>query len=376
MAVVIFKAIEKCNSNCVYCEVIKKHQDEIMNYDLLKLIFIRMNDYLMENPDENITFTWHGGEVCLLGAEYFNVALDLQNEICGKTKSRISHLVQSNLTLINQDIIDVFLKLGIRQIGSSFEPIHKIRGFGKKRDSQLYNHKFIEGVRLLEKNQMTWGIIYVVHRLSLDIPLDIFYYLTNLNTHSHPNFNQVKIFGDDQSKLSITSEAYADFLGAIFPVWYKNIDRYPNVQPFSQFLKNIRDKDFSTICESSGTCSYKWIYIGPEGETSQCGRTGDYNVLNYGNLKDKSFREIMISPHRKQLAERQAYLPDNECKNCRFWGICHGGCPLDAFMTHNSFMKPSPRCETTKIFIEKYFEPITGLQVDFPPKLMAERLSC
>src|SRR5512137_2689906 len=202
MAVIIFKAIEKCNSNCIYCQVIKKQQDEVMNYDLLKLIFIRMNDYLLKYPDETILFTWHGGEVCMLGADYFKVAIRLLDEYCSTTKTRINHLVQSNLTLINQDIIDQLKKLRITQVGSSFEPIHNIRGFGKKRDSESYNRKFIEGVKLLNKNNIGWGIIYVVHRLSLKMPLEIFYYLTNLNPRSHPNLNQVKIYGEDRNNLS------------------------------------------------------------------------------------------------------------------------------------------------------------------------------
>jgi len=368
MAVVIFKAIEKCNSNCIYCDVIKKHQDEIMNYDLLKLIFIRMNDYLTDNPDENITFTWHGGEVCLLGPDYFKVALKFQDEYCSGTKTRIEHQVQSNLTLISQEIIDLFKKLGIKQIGSSFEPIHNIRGFGKKRDSHIYNRKFIEGIKLLNKNHFTWGVIYVVHRLSLKMPLEIFYYLTNLNTRSHPNFNQIKLFGEDKNNLAITGEEFADFLGAIFPVWLKNKDRYPNVQPFSRLLKNIKDRDLSMVCESAGICSHNWIYVGPDGETSQCGRAGDYSVLSYGNLINNTFEEIMNHSQRNQLAERQTVLLQKECADCRLWGICHGGCPLDAFMTYNDFMKKSPSCDATKIFIEKYFEPVTGLHVDFSPK--------
>ena len=367
MAVVIFKAIEKCNSNCIYCDVIKKGQDEIMNYELLKLIFIRMNDYLLEYPNENITFTWHGGEVCLLGPEYFRIAIQFQDEYCSQTKSRIDHQVQSNLTLIDQEIIDLFKKLGIRQIGSSFEPIPNIRGFGKKRDSYKYNQKFFEGIKLLNENHMTWGVIYVVHKLSLKMPLEIFYYLTNLNIRSHPNFNQVKIFGEDNNNLAISGEEFADFLGAIFPVWYKNKDRYPNVQPFSRLCKNIIEKDLSLVCESSGLCSFKWIYIGPDGETSQCGRAGDYNILSFGNLKDYTFEEIMNNPMRNQLAERQDFLPHNECEDCRFWGICHGGCPLDAYMTYHDFQRKSPSCEATKIFLERYFEPITGIQVNFKP---------
>jgi uncharacterized protein len=367
MAVVIFKAVEKCNSNCIYCDVIKKRQNKVMNYDLLKLIFIRMNDYLMENPDQDIAFTWHGGEVCLLGADYFRTALKLLEEYCSKTKSRIYHQVQSNLTLINQEILDIFIALGITQVGSSFEPIRNIRGFGKKRDSEMYNRKFMEGVKLLNKNRMTWGVIYVVHRLSLKMPLEIFYYLTNLNTRSHPNFNQVKLFGEDKNDLGITGEEFADFLGAIFPVWLKNKGRYPNVQPFYRLLKNIVYKEPEMVCESAGSCSHHWIYIGPDGETSQCGRAGDYNILNYGNLKDFTFSEIMNSPQRDQLDERQAVLPVKECAGCRFWGICHGGCPLDSFMTYRNFSRKTPSCDATRIFMERYFEPVMGLSVQLPP---------
>jgi uncharacterized protein len=368
MAVVIFKAVEKCNSNCIYCDVIKKHQDEIMNYELLKLIFIRMNEYLLGNPDEDITFTWHGGEVCLLGSEYFKTAIALQDEFCSLTKTRIKHLVQSNLTLISQEILDQFIKMGIRQIGSSFEPLHGIRGFGKNRDSEAYNRKFIEGVKLLNRNNISWGMIYVVHRLSLQRPLDIFYFLTNLNPRSHPNFNQVKLYRDDSYNLEISGEEYAEFLGAIFPVWLKNKERYPNVQPFADLYNIIKHGNMTLVCESSGNCNYRWIYIGPEGETSHCGRTGDYNVLSYGNIKNFSFEEIMKHTLRNQLAERQKVLAEKFCADCRYWGICHGGCPLDAFMTHGSFMQPSTKCETMKLFMRKYFEPLTGLPVDYSLK--------
>jgi uncharacterized protein len=368
MAVVIFKAVEKCNSNCIYCDVIKKQQNQIMDFNLLELIFKKMNEYLIANPEERIAFTWHGGEVCLLGADYFRRAIEIQDTYCTQTKSRIDHQVQSNLTLINQDIIDMFKQLGIKQIGSSFEPIPHMRGFGKKRDSETYNRKFMNGVNLLNKNHFTWGIIYVVHRKSLEMPLEIFYYLTNLNIRSHPNFNQIKMFGEDKHNLDISGEEFADFLGAIFPEWWKNRHRYPNVQPFARFTQYIQDHTLSLVCELSGSCSHKWLYIGPDGETSQCGRAGDYNIFQYGNIKDRSFQEIMQDGKRDQFLERQIQLPKTECKDCRFWGICHGGCPLDAYMIYQDFTHRSPSCDAVRIFIERYFEPITGLKADFRPE--------
>ena len=374
MAVIIFKAVEKCNSNCIYCDVIKKHQEHTMTFDVLELVFKRINEYLVNNPRETIDFTWHGGEVCMLGTNYFKKALEIIEDCCPETKSRINHLVQSNLTLINQEMIDVFKKMGINQIGSSFDPIPHIRGFGKNRNSDAYNRGFIRGINLLNKNKMTWGVIYVVHRKSLSMPLEIFYYLTNLNLRSHPNFNQAYIYHEDKYNLNITPEEFADFLGAIFPVWWKHRDRYPDVQPFSGIKKNVIDKDLSLVCEKSGQCSFRWIYIGPEGKTSQCGRAGDFNsldLLNYGDIKDFTLEEILNNDERMQFNKRQQYLLDSDCSDCRFWGICHGGCPLDAYLSYNTFMKRSPNCASLKIFLEKYFEPITGYKANFRPNIVS-----
>jgi radical SAM protein with 4Fe4S-binding SPASM domain len=122
------------------------------------------------------------------------------------------------------------------------------------------------------------------------------------------------------------------------------------------------------VCESSGNCSHEWVYIGPEGDTSQCGRSGDYGVLSYGRIQDLSLEKILGDKQRNQIRRRQAVLPQTECKDCRFWGMCHGGCPLDAFMVYGDFNRRTPNCDVLRIFIEKYFEPITGLRADFRPQ--------
>jgi sulfatase maturation enzyme AslB (radical SAM superfamily) len=169
----------------------------------------------LKYPKEKMNIIWHGGEVCLLGAEYFYKTIHFLEKYCKNTKNRIKHSVQSNLTLINQEIIDAFKILGIESVGTSFEIIPHIRGFGKKRDSVAYNKKFFEGVNLLEENGLRWGVIYVVHKQSLKDPLGIFNTLANLNVASGPQLNKIYIYDEDKYNLAITGKEYADFLGAI-----------------------------------------------------------------------------------------------------------------------------------------------------------------
>jgi uncharacterized protein len=367
MATVIFKATEACNSNCIYCEVVKKHKPDVMSHNLLAVVFRRLNDYLLLHPGETINFTWHGGEACILGADYFNFARDLQEKYCSCTKNRIKHLVQSNLTILTQEMVNAFKSLGIEKVGSSFEPLPNIRGFGADRNSRLYNAKFMEGINLLAENGMSWGVIYVVHKRSLGMATRILHYLSNLNPSSQPMFNMIYLYKGDPHNLWITPEEFADFLGELVPLYWENRARFPHLQPISRFAERIVYGRKASTCDFSGKCAYAWVYIGPTGNASQCGRAGDFDYMGYGNIADKSLEEILHDPFRDRIEKRQEILQNAECKECRFWGLCHGSCPLDALNAYGTLDKPSPNCAWIKRLLEKYLEPVIGVRANLPP---------
>ena len=364
MITIIFKAVEKCNSNCVYCEVIAKRQHKIMKYDLLKEVLQKINDYLLKYPEEEVNITWHGGEVCLLGAAYFFKAIELLDRYCKTTKNKIHHCVQSNLTLLNQDLVDAFKILGMKSVGTSYEFIPHIRGFGKNRDSLQYNRQFFEGVNLLEKNGMGWGVIYVVHKQSLKNPMEVFHILTNLNVSNGPKLNKIYLYGEDKHNLAITGREYADFLGAILPFWWAHKERFPNTSPFSEFYDSYTLKTNRMCCELAGKCSHHWIYIGPTGKVSQCGRVGDFGTLPYGDIQNQTFEELLNNPQRDEIKNRVTILRDGICKDCRFWQICNGGCPLDALLTNGAMNTKAPHCDWVKPFLEEYFEPVTEMTIN------------
>lgn len=366
MAVLIFKPIEKCNSNCEYCETIPKRQDKTASYELLELLFKKIAEYLKEHPQEELMFTWHGGEVGLLGAEYLERAYEFQNAHCGGYQNRIQHLMQTNMTVMTQAHMDALKLLKIDFIGTSFEPLPNIRGFGKNRDSRKYNQQFFEGARLAEKNGIKWGVIYTTHKKSIGKAMEIFHYLDNMNPGSPPYFHQLRNYRDSLNELSMTGEEYADFLGEIFTYYWKRRNIHGNVRPFSWWIQTVlHDKPAST-CEMSGECANRWFYIGPEGEAGHCGISGDYGVFQYGNIYDNSIAEILFHKNRTEIAARKAALMESACKGCRFWGMCHGGCPVGAYMVNHDLNMPAPSCVAFKIFMEKYFEPITGKSVNMP----------
>jgi uncharacterized protein len=362
MPTVIFKPTEQCNARCTYCDVVKQSELKTMDVGMLELVLTRMNDYLMEFPEKEFEFVWHGGEPLLLSDEFFETAIRCMETTCAQTRSRIRHCIQTNLTMIQPKHIDFFKRLDIHSIGTSFEPIPGIRGIGKKINSELYNERFFHGISLLESHDISWGFIYVVTKKSLEDPEGLWYTLTNLKPDGGFMMNAVLLYDNEDDGIGITPMEYVDFLGRLFPLWWKHRDRWPLVDPFSSLLHNVQGSN-DLGCVDSGGCGYAHVYIGPVGQASQCGRSADWGLIDYGNIKDRSLREIMEDPKREMFFERQDYLMHNDCKGCRFWKVCHGGCALDAWdAEEKNHMRKTHWCSLRSVFIEKYFEPVTGLK--------------
>jgi len=362
MAVIIMKATEQCNGNCSYCDVVrKKHDVEVMPLDTLELVFRRIDEYLLNCDDEKLQLVWHGGEPLLLGADYFRKALEFQQKHCTKTHHRIEHALQSNLTALTPELIPFLKALGITYVGTSYDPEPGMRGLGANTDTMKYNTRFMEAVSLLEEHGMGFGFIYVVTRKSLEKPRDIFYFLTNLSLTGGLNINPVLIYGSSRRDLAITPSEYADFLGGIFPLWWEHRERYPDVEPFRSLLNNIRDGGQSLSCGDSGDCVHNHLNIDPSGNSSQCGRSSDWDILPYGNIKERKLSEILHDGQREALEKRNEVLQQRECRDCRLWYICHGGCPLDSYSAHGDFFHKTEWCISKKRFITDYFEPVTGL---------------
>ena len=372
MAIVILKATTKCNANCAYCEAIDPARPGVqtMPAEVLELFFVRANEFLLEHPRERLLVIWHGGEPLLFGPAFFERALELQQQICDRTGARLGHRLQSNLTLFSPRFAEIFRKMGIFGIGTSYDPIPGLRGLGPERDAAAYNARFHQGLRLLEAEGFGWGLIYVVTKLSLERPQEIFRSLCDLKPDGNFKLQPVLLCGQDPGELAITPEEFGDFLGAVFPGWWANREKLPLVEPFRVLTGNILEGSRHLYCLDSGRCAASHLGLAPDGAVSQCGRSLDRGILDYGHLSRRSFTEILADPLRETLLRRKKVLKEGECADCRFWTLCHGGCPLDVYQGAGSFLHKSPWCAAKKGFLEKYFEPITGVR--FQPRLEQE----
>ena len=152
-------------------------------------------------------------------------------------------------------------------------------------------------------------------------------------------------------------------LGEIFKEWWPNRTRYPYVEPFFSYLRHYGEGG-PVCCSESGNCAYSHIYIGPDGSYSHCGRSSDWDVFEVGNVDSMSIIDAFKHPYRVDIARRKNWLIENDCKDCEYFKICHGGCPLDGWNVKDTIFAKSEWCISKKYFLKEYFEPITGLTLN------------
>lgn len=339
-----------------------------MPLEVFKSLYIRVNEYLLANPEEMVEILWHGGEPLLTGPSFLRTAMAFQQKYCAPTGSRIRYTIQSNLTLLTEEIVALLQEMGVHSVGTSFDPEPGIRGPEKEIDSNRYNRMFFRGLALLERSGLTFGINYVVTQKSLLKPLEIFYYLTNLSLAGTVFLNPVLILGGKGQDLAVSPREYLQFLGTIFPHWWKNRGRYPGVQPFAALTERILGRKMEPGCMDFGTCnsSFRHIELTPEGKALQSGYAGALEMPDYGNIQEIALAKILQNEKKEAFVKAVEELRNRGCMECRYWDLCHPGTLHPAPFADVILMYKTQWCETRIRFIEDVFEPVTGVR--FEPK--------
>lgn len=372
MASVVVKTTHRCNAACVYCLAAEdvRSRGPSMTAAVLERLFQRIDEFLRARPRERLTLLWHGGEPLMMGPAFYEEALACQERCCPVTRSRIQHRMQSNLTLFSPKFAEPLRRLGIFGIGTSYEPLPDIRGLGKTRDGEAYRERFRAGVAALEAEGFGWGLIYVVTRPALAEPEAIYRDLTLLKPDGNINVHPVDICSSGSAeaarRLAVSPRELADFLGRLFALWWPERERRPHMEPFRSLIAALTEEKPRLYCLDAGTCAATHFGIEPDGTISHCGRASDRGVLRYGSLFERSFAEVLDDAERSAIAGRAGALAEGECRGCRFWPLCHGGCPLDAHDGSGSFLAKTPWCETKRILFSETLEPALNIRYGAP----------
>jgi len=346
MFTIIAKVTHDCNLQCKYCYIGDDAEKGGMDSLTLSNIISKIP---ILNTGGVTNILWHGGEPLLMGIDFYKTAVKLQNEI---PNHKFNNSVQSNGTLLNNELVDFFEKHNF-QIGLSldgYKATHNINRPQKNGKSSFEETAY--WIKELKRKKIGGSSICVLNKNTAPHIIDIYNFAKNnaINFKFNPQLpaGRAKVNFD----LALTPDELADTYIKLFDMWfYDESDFIPRIEPFEDIIENIgynknSKSNIPSECVFNNNCANSFMAIEPNGNVYPCGRfTGNHDFL-YGNINEREFADILDNPVRDKFMERHQGL--TECDSCEYKMICNSGCPNHSFLFYGSIQHKDPLCITYK----------------------------
>ena len=332
-----------CPSKCAYCWS-SEVGSPIMSIETVKDIVAWLKDF----RSDPVTFTFHGGEPLLAGADFYRQALPLLT-------GELSHLepnfaLQTNLWKLTPELADVLAQYNI-PIGSSLDGPQELNDLQR---SEGYYEKTMKGYELAKEHGLQVQFICTFTSYSVQFKEEIFnYFLENgLTLKLHPALPSLK--SDEPDKWALPPEKYGELLVYLMDRYLENMSRIEvrNINDYCRCVFTGR----GTVC-TFVDCMENTFAVGPDGSIYPCYRFVGMPEYVMGHVRDR--------PSQKDLAESAAGIRmlrfkeyvDVACKGCKHIRYCRGGCPYNAIApTDGEIRGVDPHCLAYKRIFDEIAE--------------------
>jgi uncharacterized protein len=361
-----------CNLNCAYCYYLSKER-------LYPGSHFRMSDALLEEytrqyieaqPVPEMTFAWQGGEPTLMGLDFFQRAIGLQQKY-RRPGMRIHNALQTNGVTLDDEWCG-FLREHNFLVGISLDGPRELHdAYRLDKGGQPTFDRVMVGLELLKKHGVEFNFLTTVHAANADHPLEVYRFLRDevgapfiqfipiLERDNEAGFQE----GEEVSARSVTGPQYGDFLIAIFDEWVRQDVGRVFVQIFDAALAAWLGQR-PGLCIFEETCGTA-LAMEHNGDLYSC----DHFVEprhKLGNIQEIPLAKMVGSEPQRQfgLAKRDT-LP-RYCRECQVHFVCNGGCPKNRILrTPDGEPGLSYLCAGYKAFFT---------HIDRPMRIMAAEL--
>lgn len=367
MTTVIIKPTDGCNARCRYCSAAHPGSAKHMTPDVLRATFELFADWALRFGRGRLSFIWHGGEPLLMPLSFWDEVFAGQAEIFASRGITVENRIQTNLTRLSaEDSAPEYLSVVKRlvgergTVGTSSDPLPGIREIKGAPDG-LYAQKWNRAVDLLSEAGVRYGILYVVHRRSLEHLPEVYRHFRDRHPAAGLRFNPLYRqgrAGEDRvwTDLGITAQEWGEALKTLYEEWTRD-GRPPKVQPFGPWWQLHAEGRWRLSCECSGRCVSSHFGVDPGGGIYLCGRSADGAVFRFGSAAELTAEALHDHPLRRALGNRIVYLERTFCRDCPHWLYCHGGCINDSQLGTGTPFAPTSLCAGLKAFFEHAFGP-------------------
>jgi len=278
-----------------------------------------------------VTFAWQGGEPTLMGLDFFERAIEVQ-ERHKRPGMTIHNALQTNGVLLDDDWCRFFKKNNFL-VGISIDgPSQLHDGYRVDGSDRPTFERVMAGLELLKKHGVEFNTLTCVHAANGDYPLEVYHFLRDEVQSRYMQFIPVIVRdnetgfqeGEAVTKHSVKGWRYGDFLKAIFDEWVRHDVGTVFVQIFDVALAAWAGQR-PGLCIFEETCG-KALALEHNGDLYSCDHFVEPRYY-LGNINKDNLVTLVGSEQQRSfgLAKRDT-LP-RYCRDCQVRFVCNGGCP-------------------------------------------------
>jgi uncharacterized protein len=341
-----------CNLRCTYCFYTEKENlyggpAQFRMPPAVLESFIRQYIACQDTPE--VQFAWQGGEPTLLGINYFESVVALQEKYAGGKK--VFNSIQTNGTRLTDAWCRFFKEHGFL-VGLSIDGPRELHDrYRRKANGQPTFDIVLSGVELLRKHQVPFNTLTVVNDRNARRPLDVYRFLKKVGD-GHMQFIPAvaclpdgaakslglnlaipPLLGDKTKKSrltpwSVSPKGLASFYISIFDAWVRQDVGRVFVQFFDVALGNWIGAG-SALCQFSAVCGMA-VALEHNGDLFSCDHYV-YPEYKLGNIMETPLPKLMASPRQQRFGKAKLENLPTYCKICEVRPACHGDCPKHRF---------------------------------------------
>lgn len=326
-----------CNLACSYCYYLDKRRfydpDEKRPYMSDEMLDLYIKRYFEAQTADDVNFTWHGGEALLRPLPFYRKAVELQKKYGGNR--RVLNCLQTNGTLLTEEWCR-FLKEGNWLVGLSIDGPQEFHDeYRRSRDGKPSFLKVMQAVRMLNAHGVEWNAMAVINDYNADHPEEFYNFFKSIGCNYIQFAPIVERLTDEDdiaspiergklADFSVSPEQWGEFLCRLFDLWVKEDVGKVFIQLFDSTLANWSGVP-PGVCTLDRECGHAAV-MEHNGNVYCC----DHFVFPeyfLGNLRTKTFIEMMTSPRQQAFGAAKRLTLSGKCRSCRWLFACNGECP-------------------------------------------------
>ena len=347
---IILLPTNKCNVNCEYC--FEDKTDDRMSLEQLETVVTKVFDHMDQASIRGLTIHWQGGEAMMIPTDWYYRAFDLIQNVADKHGKIVEHGLQSNMIGYNSRWDDLIRRMFGNSVGTSMDypNVHRKLFSGSSTD---YTRIWKYNVQAAMDAGIGIGVIAVPNQATLDVGAERFYsfFVDEIGVQSF-QVNTPFPGGEENGTkrtLGLDVKQLGQFYADLTDVWLeRGYNQGVSLGPIDELVKQFTDASGCLPCIWQSNCADEFISIDARGFVAQCDCwVTSYPEYFFGNIyeTDSLTRMLADSPARRKFLERPARIIPNDCINCDYLSVCHGGCPVRTYSFKGSMFEKDPYCE-------------------------------